>query len=218
MSSCVHNDAWFRAGSLAGFFIAVPFGSKHPEIPSGPGGTATFKFQQSAGRRLRSDAIAAKLKDEETTLARLKGERAKTAQPNASRPLPHPTRIASDSKSVMGILQADPVRGREILARFVGAPCHDPHKRKPQPLEGDWGVRSIVLSWAYGRARKSSCAGLQLDFPARENPENPACWVPIVIAVGVGWTKTGRVSPGPQPGPQKAPSPHDRPQCNLPHC
>lgn len=33
------------------------FLGKHPEIPSGPGGTATLKFQQSAGRRPRGRCL-----------------------------------------------------------------------------------------------------------------------------------------------------------------
>ena len=53
MSSCVHIDAWFRGDSLAVFFMAVPFWEKHPEILSGPGGTATLKFQQGSGRSRR---------------------------------------------------------------------------------------------------------------------------------------------------------------------
>src|SRR5579871_4974716 len=44
MSNCVHIDTWPRDDSLAGFFMAVPFWEKHPEIPSGPGGTATLNF------------------------------------------------------------------------------------------------------------------------------------------------------------------------------
>ena len=50
ISNCVTIGAWLRITSLAGFFTGGSFLGKHPEIPSGPGGTATFKFQQSAGR------------------------------------------------------------------------------------------------------------------------------------------------------------------------
>src|SRR5579871_1843435 len=52
MSNCVHIDTWPRDDSLAGFFMAVPFWEKHPEIPSGPGGTATLNFSSH-----RDDAI-----------------------------------------------------------------------------------------------------------------------------------------------------------------
>jgi site-specific DNA recombinase len=74
-----------------------------------------------------SDALAARLKEEEAQLGRLKAERAKT-QPETARPIPHPAVIARDFKNVMGILKADATRGRELLARFVS-----PLVMTPQP-------------------------------------------------------------------------------------
>ncbi len=77
-----------------------------------------------------SDAIAAKLKEEESVLVRLKGERSKVA-PQGGRPLPHPAVIAADFKNLLGILKADPIRGREILSRFVAPLVMTPEGKSP---------------------------------------------------------------------------------------
>ena len=77
-----------------------------------------------------SDAIAAKLKEEESVLVRLRAERSKT-KPEGGRPLPHPTVIAADFKNLLGILKADPIRGREILSRFVAPLVMTPESENP---------------------------------------------------------------------------------------
>jgi hypothetical protein len=33
----------------------------------------------------------------------------------------------------------------------------------------------------------SGCAGALLDFPAREIPEESACWIPFDESVAIGW-------------------------------
>ncbi len=109
-----------------------------------------------------SDAIAAKLKDEEATLARLRSERAKVAKTEADRPLPHPTRIAADFRNLTGILQADPVRGRELLSRFVAPLVMTPEGKSPDRSYRATGA--FDLSFFLGPPQgsgfgKSSCAG-----------------------------------------------------------
>lgn len=107
-----------------------------------------------------SDAIAAKLKEEEGTLARLKGERGKVARTD-DRPLPHPTRIAADFKSLTGILAADPVRGRELLSRFVAPLVMTPEGESPDRSYRATGAfdLSFFLGPQGSGFGKSSCAG-----------------------------------------------------------
>lgn len=71
-----------------------------------------------------SEALAAKLRDEEAVLGRLKAERtaeghAAATQAGPSRLVPHPTAIAGYLKNLWSLLETDPTRGREILSRFV---------------------------------------------------------------------------------------------------
>lgn len=110
-----------------------------------------------------SDAIGAKLKDEEAQLGRLKIERAKSAKSTGSRAVPHPAVIAEDFKRLHGILKADPVRGRELLARFVSPLVMTP--------EGEGPTRSYRATGAFdlsfflgaavrdGGSSKGGCAG-----------------------------------------------------------
>lgn len=129
-----------------------------------------------------SDAIAAKLKDEETALAKLKGERSKAAKQDGARPLPHPTRIAADFRNVMGILKADPTRGRELLARFVA-----PLTMTPQTHESPnrWRATgafdlSFFLSPSEGVQESRVARACNVRFL---HPDFPAFWVPIALAV-----------------------------------
>ncbi len=77
-----------------------------------------------------SDAIAGKLKEEEIALTKFKVERSK-ARPAEGRVLPHPALIAEDYKRLSRMLVADPVRGREMLARFVSPLVMTPTSKSP---------------------------------------------------------------------------------------
>lgn len=63
-------------------------------------------------------ALAAKLHEEEAQLSRLKGDRTASARETPARVLPHPTAVAGYLKNLFAVLDGDPVRGRELLARF----------------------------------------------------------------------------------------------------
>ncbi len=67
---------------------------------------------------------------EEEQLGRIESERA-GAKDQAPRAIPHPTRIAADFKNLTGILKADPVHGRQILARFVAPLVMTPEGKNP---------------------------------------------------------------------------------------
>jgi hypothetical protein len=107
-----------------------------------------------------SEAIAAKLKAEEAGLSRLKVERSKNT--NAPRaPLPHPTLIAQDFKSLLGILRADPVQGRDILSQFVSPLVMTPEGENPDRSYRATGAfdLSFFLGPRESGFGKSSCAG-----------------------------------------------------------
>jgi site-specific DNA recombinase len=106
-----------------------------------------------------SDAIGAKLKAEEEQLSRLKSERT-TAKDETSRPIPHPTLIAADFGHVLGILSADPVRGREILSRFVAPLVMTPKGKSPDRSYRATGAFDLSFFLApHPGVGNSSCAG-----------------------------------------------------------
>src|SRR5262249_6754617 len=80
-------------------------------------------FTEALGKMGWSEAVAAKLKEEETTLARLKAEHTRAAKPAGARSLPQPAVIADDYKELEGVLRGDPVEGRKVLSRLV-SPLH----------------------------------------------------------------------------------------------
>jgi hypothetical protein len=63
----------------------------------------------------RSEALAARLRDEEALLSRLKNERTAVSK-EVTRAVPHPT-AAGYLKNLFALLETDPVRGRETLSR-----------------------------------------------------------------------------------------------------
>src|SRR4029078_10469030 len=66
-----------------------------------------------------SEALATKLRGEEASLGRLKPERTAAGRRPPVPVLPSPTAIAGYLKNLFGLLDTDPVRGREALSRFV---------------------------------------------------------------------------------------------------
>lgn len=111
-----------------------------------------------------SDAIAAKLKEEEAQLARLKIERAKAGKPAGSRPIPDAAVIADDFNHLHGILKTDAVRGRELLARFVSPLVMTPEGEGPNRSYRATGAFDLsfflgAAAEGAGPSSKSSCAG-----------------------------------------------------------
>lgn len=93
-------------------------------------------------------------------LGRLKSERTAAAD-QAPRAIPHPTLITADFGRMLGILSADPTRGREILSRFVAPLVMTPEGKNPDRSYRATGA--FDLGFFLGPSRegfgKSSCAG-----------------------------------------------------------
>jgi len=109
-----------------------------------------------------SDALAAKLRDEEAQLAKLRAElstRTRTAAP--TRPTPHPTAIAAYAKNLFALLETDPVRGREILSHFVAPIVMTPEAEGPDRRYRATGAfnLSYFLAAPSSGPGKSGCAG-----------------------------------------------------------
>src|SRR5215472_5153989 len=78
-----------------------------------------------------SDALATKLRDEEVQLRRLKASRSAAAKNAVAPVLPHPTVIAGYARNLLALLEIDPVRGRELLSRFVAPVVMTPEGEGP---------------------------------------------------------------------------------------
>lgn len=78
-----------------------------------------------------SDALASRLREEEAQLSRLKAERNAAARQGESRALPQPATVASYLKNLFPLLDTDPVKGREVLARFVSPIVMTPEAESP---------------------------------------------------------------------------------------
>lgn len=78
-----------------------------------------------------SDALASKLREEEAMLGKLKTERSARAKDADVRVVPHPTAIAGYLKKLFALLETDPIRGREILSRFVSPIVMTPEVEGP---------------------------------------------------------------------------------------
>lgn len=119
-----------------------------------------------------SDALASRLREEEAQLGRLKTERTAATKALAPRVLPNPTAIAGYAKNLFTLLETDPVRGREILARFVAPVVMTPEVAPwaQTPAQGEGPPRRYRATGAFNlsffltgalndRSGKSSCAG-----------------------------------------------------------
>jgi site-specific DNA recombinase len=119
-----------------------------------------------------SDALASRLREEEAHLGRLKAERTAGAKQLAPRVLPPPAAIASYAKNLFALLETDPVRGREILARFVApvvltpevapparTPGHGEGPRRQYRATGAFNLSFFLTGAQSDRSGKSGCAG-----------------------------------------------------------
>lgn len=110
-----------------------------------------------------SDALAAKLREEEATLARLKVVRSSRTS-RQPRVIPHPAVVSGYLKNLLALLETDPVRGREVLARFVSPVVMTPELEGPERRYRATGAfnLSFLLTAAVqseGRSGNDGCAG-----------------------------------------------------------
>ncbi len=111
-----------------------------------------------------SDALASKLRDEEALLNKLKAERTATAKRAQPRIVPDATTIAGYLRNLFPLLERDPVRGREILARFVAPIVMTPETEGPARryrATGAFNLSFLLEAAAKGGkgGDKSGCAG-----------------------------------------------------------
>ncbi len=108
-----------------------------------------------------SDALASKLREEEAQLGKLKSERSAAAKETGARVVPHPTAIAGYLKNLFTLLETDPVRGREILSRFVAPIVMTPESEGPARRYRATGAFNLAyfLGAPSSGSGKSSCAG-----------------------------------------------------------
>ncbi|HEY1954378.1 MAG TPA: hypothetical protein VGH28_02175 [Polyangiaceae bacterium] len=108
-----------------------------------------------------SEALANKLRDEESHLAKLKAERAATARDPAARAVPDRATIARYVKNLFTLLETDAVRGREILSRFVAPIVMTPKVQgsaRHYRATGAFNL-SFFLAAESSRSGKVGCAG-----------------------------------------------------------
>lgn len=108
-----------------------------------------------------SDALAAKLRDEEAQLRKLRAERNNAVKAAAPHVVPHPTMIAGYLKNLFALLETDTVRGREILSRFVAPVVMTPEVEGPNRRYRATGAFNIAyfLNAVSSGSGKSGCAG-----------------------------------------------------------
>lgn len=111
-----------------------------------------------------SDSIAAKLRDEEAQLARLRAERAAAVKQAPARPPERPKVIAGYLKNLFALLETDPARGREILARFLSPVVMTPEAEGPvrrYRATGAFNLSFLLTAAVAGEDRrgKVGCAG-----------------------------------------------------------
>lgn len=111
-----------------------------------------------------SDALASKLRDEELALTQLRAKRAAELKERAPRALPSPTAIAGYLDDLLGVLQTDTVRGRELLSRFVSPVIMTPETEGPARryrATGAFNLSFFLTAAASGESGsgKSGCAG-----------------------------------------------------------
>ncbi len=107
-----------------------------------------------------SEGLAAKLREEEAALGKLKDERMGAGRRGGSGVAPHPAVIASYLRNLFALLDKDPARGNAVLARFVAPVVMTPEAEGPARRYRVTGA--FNLSFCLGGsevADKCSCAG-----------------------------------------------------------
>jgi hypothetical protein len=108
------------------------------------------------------DALGAELQADEAALLTLRAEQAQTKDlGSVTIPTPPPAMVATALKNLLALLSADPIRGREFLARYLGTVS-----MKPMPKDSGAryeGTGALNLSFLLGGERTgaeaTSCAG-----------------------------------------------------------
>lgn len=116
-----------------------------------------------------SEGLASKLREEEASLAKLKTERTSDARRTGMRPIPDRATLARFVKNLFALLDADPARGNATLSRFLAPVVMTPEVDGPARRYRASGA--FDLSFCLNGievADKSSCAGLQFDFPVQQ--------------------------------------------------
>jgi hypothetical protein len=112
-----------------------------------------------------SEALATKLREEESQLARRKAERSAASRTSEPRTVPHPTVIAGYFRNLVALLETDSVRGREVLSRFVSPVVMTPEGEGPARRYRATGAFNLAFFLSPARLEgagvvvKSSCAG-----------------------------------------------------------
>jgi DNA invertase Pin-like site-specific DNA recombinase len=111
-----------------------------------------------------SASLGEKLRDEEMLLGKLKSERSSPSSTAGRRIVPEPGVIAGYLRNLFPLLEIDPVRGREILSRFLAPVVMTPKVEGPNRHYLATGAfdLSFLVSAAHGgdiRVGKSGCAG-----------------------------------------------------------
>ena len=111
-----------------------------------------------------SEALATKLREEEATLGVLKGKRSSAARQAPAPVIPDQAAIAGYLKNLFAVLETDPLRGRELLARFVSPVVMTPELEGPERryrATGAFNLSFILTASAQGESRsgKLGCAG-----------------------------------------------------------
>lgn len=109
-------------------------------------------------------ALAGKLREEEQALVQLRAKRSSEQKERAPRAVPSATRIAGYLDNLLGVLQTDTVRGRELLSRFVSPIIMTPETENPvrrYRATGAFNLSFLLTAAASGESGsgKSSCAG-----------------------------------------------------------
>ena len=111
-----------------------------------------------------SEALAAKLREEEAALGKLRALRTTEAKEEPRRALPDRQAIASYLDKLFAVLATDAARGRELLSRFVSPIIMTPETENPvrrYRATGAFNLSFLLTAAASGESGsgKSSCAG-----------------------------------------------------------
>ena len=133
--------------------------------PSETAGDTHRELTEALAKVGWSEALAAKLREEEAILGRLKTERTAAGRRPAAPVVPHPGAIAGYLKNLFALLDTDPVRGREVLSRFVSPVVMTPENaegpERRYRATGAFNLSFLLTAAAEGETRsgKFSCAG-----------------------------------------------------------
>jgi hypothetical protein len=152
-----------------------------PQVPSAAiamedGERRVANLTEALAKAGWSEALAGKLREEEQALVQLRAKRSSEQKERAPRAIPSATTIAGYLDDLLGVLQTDTVRGRELLSRFVSPIIMTPETENPvrrYRATGAFNLSFLLTAAASGESEsgKSSCAGA---ISTREHDADPA--------------------------------------------